>query len=262
MCRLLGIIANKPVDLRFSLVEGPKTIMSMSCWNPDGWGLGWYGDDGIPVIVKEPRQASESKLYHRTAAEGRSRIFVAHVRRATTGTTLSYENCHPFAEGSWIFAHNGSIKNYESLIECLTEPHREAIMGQTDSEILFHWILQNIEACGSVIDGVKAAIRKIQSYTALNFLLSDGKRLYAYRDATTCTDYYTLYWLVRYPSAPGPLEVRSTEVRVLLESKALRGERAVLVCSERLTDEAWKETPLGNLLVADEALEPKLVEVR
>lgn len=261
MCRLLGVIANKPVDLRFSLVEGPNTVMSMSHWNPDGWGVGWYRDDGTPVVIKEPTLAAASNRYHRTAAEGRSRIFIAHVRRATTGE-LSYENCHPFTKDNWIFAHNGSVEDYESLMECLTEAHRKSIMGETDSEILFHWLLQNIEACDSVIDGVKAAIEEIRSYTAINFLLSDGERMYAYREAKTSTDYYTLYWLVRYPTSPGPLEARSNEVKVLLESKAMRGEKAVLVCSEKLTDEPWKEIPLGDLLVVDETLEPKLVEVR
>jgi len=182
MCRLLGIIANKPVDLRFSLIEGPKTLRAMAVTNPDGWGLGWYDEEGNPVVHKEPITAEESWEYER-AAEGWSRIFIAHVRRATTGE-LSRENCHPFQSGRWLFAHNGSVHDHESLRRCLSSDREAAIQGQTDSEVFFQWLLQSIETCGSVLQGLQAALAEIRNYSALNFLLTNGKELYAYRDAS------------------------------------------------------------------------------
>jgi len=49
---------------------------------------------------------------------------------------------------------------------------------------------------------------------------------------------------------------------MLLKSKALQGERAVLVCSEQLTGEPWEEVPLGHLLRVGQCLKPELVRVK
>ncbi|GIW96108.1 MAG: hypothetical protein KatS3mg110_4149 [Pirellulaceae bacterium] len=260
MCRLLGIMANKEVDLRFSLVEGPHTLMGMSEWNPDGWGLGWY-EDGQPVVVKEPQKAGKSKEFVRRAAEARSLIFVAHVRKGTTGAK-SMENCHPFQWDRWLFAHNGSV-NREDLLGLLSEEHHAAIRGKTDSEVYFHWILQNIEREGDAVKGIKVALREVRNlqHSGLNFILSNGERLYGYREASRNYDYYSLYWLNRDPREPRPIRFESKEVRALLESKSLNNERAILVCSEKLTQEEWVEIPLRHLLVVSSDLETECVEM-
>jgi len=46
MCRLLGLVANKPVDLEFSLVK----FKEFASWNPDGWGIGWYENKKIKKL--------------------------------------------------------------------------------------------------------------------------------------------------------------------------------------------------------------------
>ncbi len=83
----------------------------------------------------------------------------------------------------------------------------------------------------------------------LNFLLSDGRSLYAFRYSKYNRDYYSLFWLKRDSAEPGPLEYLSDETSALIHSKSLRGEKTVLVCSERLTEENWKEIKVGTLLV-------------
>ncbi|MGC8720724.1 MAG: class II glutamine amidotransferase [Thermodesulforhabdaceae bacterium] len=259
MCRLLGVIANKEVDLRFSLYEGPKTLRDLSKENEDGWGLGWYRG-GSPKVVKEPRQAAESRGYRRTSAEARSRIFVAHVRKATKGSR-TMENCHPFKWNQWLFAHNGSV-DVEALFELLNEEHRNAIHGETDSEVYFHWILQNVEQKGDVVHGIRVALREARKvrHTGLNFLLTDGEKLYAYREASQSYNYYSLYSLSRDSRQPGPVSFES-KVGALLESKSLNNERAVLVCSEKLTQEEWLEIPLRHLLVISSNLKTNLIEM-
>ena len=72
----------------------------------------------------------------------------------------------------------------------------------------------------------------------------------------------SLFYLWRDPK-PGSIdELQSAEVQALLRSKALRGEMAVLVCSEKLTNEAWQEIPLGRLLVVSNNLSTNLVEIK
>ncbi len=260
MCRLLAVRANRPVDFRFSLLEGPQNFRQLSQHHPDGWGIGWYGPSG-PQVHKEPLAALASQRYVQTTAQATSRIFVAHVRFATRGKETS-ENCHPFLWRRWLFAHNGTLYHHDRLREQLHPQHREAIQGQTDSEVFFHWILQNIAEHASVPEGIAAAVEMLGHYKALNFLLSDGSCLYAYRDALGRESYYSLFWLQRDPSEPGPLVLKSQELRALLDSKQLQQEKAVLVCSERLTDEHWQQIPLGCLLVVGADLQVELISIR
>lgn len=260
MCRLFGLIANQPVDLVFSFLSGVKTLKDLSNENPDGWGVGWY-DDELPRCFKEPLPAHESLSYPREAKTIRTQIAVAHVRKATTGE-MTLENCHPFCWNSWIFAHNGSIKR-DVLFALLTESRRKAVQGSTDSEVLFHLLLQNIENEDDVIKGIRKGVEKASqfSYSSLNFILSDGISLFAYRDAAKRHGYYSLYYLIRNPTMAGPLSALSDETRMLLNSKSLAGEKAALICSEKLTDENWAQIPLRTLVIFNKSLQPILNEV-
>jgi predicted glutamine amidotransferase len=100
----------------------------------------------------------------------------------------------------------------------------------------------------------------VKSDSGLNFLLTDGVRLFAYRNSARNAGYYSLFFLERDPRSYEPKTLES-ELGVLIKSKSLRGERAVLVCSEKLTEEDWKEIPLGRLLVISADLNTAMVEV-
>jgi len=262
MCRLLGIIANKTVDLEFSLTGGGKAFRDFGRQNPDGWGMGWY-EGGAPQLHKEPVSATRSPELPRLAHSAHSALFLCHVRYATHGLR-NVQNCHPFSSDDWLFAHNGSVSR-DPLWAQLEKKRRERVKGSTDSEVCFHWILQNIDHHdGDVVEGLRSALEFLDAkgdYSAVNFILSDGHNLYAYRDATVNQNYYSLNYLSRDPSEPFPLTLES-EVGALLSSKLLRGERALLVSSETLTDEPWKEIPLGFLLRISSDLEPELEKIR
>jgi len=250
MCRLLGLIANKPVDLKFSL----ERFEEFASWNPDGWGIGWY-EEGKPKIFKEGISALDSKKFLTLSKEVRSKIIITHVRKGTEGES-SERNSHPFQYGNWIFAHNGSV-NRKYLLSQLKEEYKNNLKGETDSEVYFYYLIQCIEENKDVVDGIKKAIDKIMesSYIGLNFLLSDGNNLYAFRYSKYSKDYYSLYKLKRDPSTPGLIEYLSKETKALIRSKSLKGEKAVLVCSEKLTkDENWEEINIGSLLVINNNL--------
>lgn len=263
MCRLLGIRANGAVDLQFSLVGAPRSFSALSEENPHGWGMGWY-EHGEPHLYKEPSPAADSEAFHNQAVYQESDLFICHVRFASVGA-VSRENSHPFRFGNWLFAHNGSLSR-EPLLEALEERYQAHIEGQTDSEVYFYWLLQHIDQEKDVVRGIQAALLGVRdcSYSGLNFLLSDGETLYAYRDAAFNWKYYSLYFLERNPREHGPERFSSRETAALIQSKALRGEKAVLVCSEKLTDEdeEWREIPLGSLLIVSPGLEMNLVDLR
>ena len=262
MCRLLGLVANKHVDLKFSLHK----FKELSDRHPDGWGIGWYENNSTKVFkqgisAKDP----ESKLPH-LSKKVTSKIIIAHVRnKGKNGAPPSDVNSHPFQYKKWLFAHNGSIdRNY--LLSFLKDGYKNKLTGQTDSEVYFYLILQRIEDEGNVVEGIKKAIKEVRNrnYSGLNFLSSDGKNLYAFRYSSRSKSYYSLYRLKREPSIYGPIELLSQETKALLYSKSLKGESAVLICSEKLTkdkEEKWEEVGFGNLLIIEPNLNVKEVQI-
>jgi glutamine amidotransferase len=237
-------VCNRPVDLKFSL----ERFKEFANWNPDGWGIGWYENkeskifkQGIPATAKE----SELSVLSR---EVRSKIIIAHVRRGTDAEP-SEQNSHPFNHENWIFAHNGEV-NREHLLSLLKDEYKNRLEGETDSEVYFYLLLQCIEEEGNIIREVKKAVKKAieRTHGGLNFLLSDGRNLYAFRYSGYSRSYH-LYKLRRDPSKPEPIKFLSKETKALIHSKSLKGEKAVLVCSEKLTEEKWEEICFGNLLI-------------
>jgi len=144
------------------------------------------------------------------------------------------------------------LKNY------LLDEYKNKIIGETDSEIFFYLIIQSIEKNNDIKEGIKEAIEKIDEsniyYSGLNFLLTDGNNLYAFRYSKINQDYYSLYYLDRNPLNYDLLKLESEETKMLIQSKRLNREYAVLVCSEKLTEEKWISIGLGELLIINKNL--------
>lgn len=163
---------------------------------------------------------------------------------------------YPFKFENWIFAHNGSI-NRQKTIDNLSQDFKDEIRGETDSEVYFYFLLQKIKEHNDVISSLQQALSEITRfgrYTGLNFLLSDGNNLYAFRHAEKSVSYYTLYLLKRMSQYYMPFETSSEVTRQLLKSKSLNNEDAILICSEKLTDENWIEIENGILIKIDSKL--------
>ncbi len=257
MCRLLGVIANKVVEFEFST----KGFRELGKNNPDGWGIGWY-ERGEAKIFKEACSSKESKKYESACRKIKSHLIIEHVRLASCGN-ICEENSHPFTFHNWIFAHNGGVKKHKSLREKLVASYGENLGEDcTDSEIYFRFLVQNIEQIGDVEKGIRSGIQKICDeceHSGLNFLLSDRKKLYAYRNGRE------LFYLERNPEKLNKDEVYNTvseETKLMIESKMLNHEKAVVVCSERISNEpGWVKMEDGQLLVIDSKLNIKPIIV-
>jgi glutamine amidotransferase len=147
MCRWVAY-AGKQIYLEDLLFHQEHSIVkqslaaNQSSWvtNGDGFGVAWFGDKKTPGIFKDILPAWNDSNLRSLAAHIKTSLFFAHVR-ATTGTSVSRNNCHPFVWGNWVFMHNGKIGNWhdcrkdvEDLIDHSHYPFRE---GTTDSEALF-----------------------------------------------------------------------------------------------------------------------------
>lgn len=239
------------MEFRFSF----KKFKHLGERNRDGWGIGWYEHSGKANIKKEGCSAIESEIYDSLSERIYSHLIIEHVRWATTGQ-IGKANSHPFEFNNWIFAHNGSVSR-DLLFEQLKQGYRDGLMGDcTDSEVYFRFLLQSInEQGGDAVHGILCGLEKIYRIDedgAYNFLLSDGKHLYAYRDG------HSLYILKRFnvnSDDHSNFEALSKETQLLLTSKSLNREKAVVICSEEITDESnGEEIEQRELVIVDQNL--------
>src|SRR5215208_7060629 len=105
MCRLFGMVTGaRPARATFWLLDAPDSLSAQSRFQPDGTGLGWFDDDGIPWVDKAAIAAWEDATF---ALEARERF-------ASTGG-LRPENTHPFVQDGRMIAHNGVVEGLDQL---------------------------------------------------------------------------------------------------------------------------------------------------
>lgn len=242
MCRLLGVKSSQQNKIHDLLCECERPFKNFGMDNPDGWGIGWY-ENNRPLIYKEDVAAHESDELPKYAKCASSTLFISHVRKGS-GTSVCVKNCHPFHYGHWIFAHNGFVTS-EPITRQLSKPHIEALQGDTDSEVYFHWLLQSIDSAYDVALGVENALDMVRRdrHTALNFILTDGESLYAYRESDERQDYFSLF----------VSEIASLDINA---------KRRIIVCSERITADNWVEIPMKKLLVIGKDMTVRWKDIR
>ena len=129
MCRLFGMHGGEQrIRATFWLVDAPGSLREQSHRQLDGYGIGWFAQDGTPLVDKRPVAAFEDEAYLREARAARSMVFTAHLRAATRGTAR-FENTHPFEQHGRLFGHNGVIGDIELLEERLGE-HLDLVLPE------------------------------------------------------------------------------------------------------------------------------------
>ncbi|PVE25074.1 class II glutamine amidotransferase [Microvirga sp. KLBC 81] len=204
--------------------------------NGDGFGIGWYGERKEPGIYREVRPAWSDENLRSLCEQVRSGLFFAHVR-ASTGTSTTRANCHPFAHGRYLFMHNGQIGGYARIkrrIEAMIPDELyDRRQGTTDSEAIFLVALANglaeepVKAMARTLKQIRGLMEEAGIEEALRFTaaFTDGENLWAYRWACDAKP-PTLYF---------------------------REEKGnLLVVSEPIDDKTkgWREVPKGCSLVA------------
>ena len=255
MCELLGINANKNVNINFTW----RGFVKKGEENPNGWGIGWYQEirDGerIVSVIKQPIKATKSKIalaVPKLNIEGK--IIISHVRKATS--EIMYLNTHPFVRrifsvnqyDEWMFAHNGVLHNVESL------PKQLKPLGTTDSEAAFCYIMENLSGIATIKElftKLYELLDELSGYGTLNVLMSNGRYLFAY-------SHYPgkgMWFLRRHPPHKSYVRLLDEDFRVSLGDTKAEDEYAFLVATKRLTNEPWeKMTPKRLYIFRDGAL--------
>ncbi|HAA58237.1 MAG TPA: class II glutamine amidotransferase [Myxococcales bacterium] len=207
MCRLFGFRSVIPSQVHTSLMSADNALMVQSERHPDGWGVAYYVA-GAPHLIKSASTAIQDSLFQHVSGVVSSETVIAHLRKATQGE-LSIINTHPFQYGSWVFAHNGNLRNFsehrDELRAKIAPKLKRFILGGTDSEVLFYLILTHLERrvelhrAGVSIEDAVAAIQEtveevceiVGDYshddscgpyeTYLSFILSNGQMMLAHQ---------------------------------------------------------------------------------
>ncbi|MGN9767218.1 ergothioneine biosynthesis protein EgtC [Micromonospora sp. SD12] len=235
MCRHLAYLG-PPVTLRELLFDPPYSLARQS-WAPrdmrgggtinaDGFGVGWYPGDGEPVRYRRSQPIWSDPTIAQLAEVTSAGAVLAAVRSATVGMAVLDGAAAPFAEGRWLFSHNGVVRGWpDSMVPlAATLPVRDLLTldASTDSALLWTLVRHRLRA------GVKPARAIAETVTAvaaaapgsrLNLLLTDGRTVVA--------------------SAAGhALSIRATPASVLLASEP------------HDDDPGWQAVPEGRLVEA------------
>ncbi len=161
----------------------------------DGWGMVAYFRENFPqYLEREPHSVTQDigNFKNGIAAieEAKAKLAMIHFRKISVGKP-QISNTHPFLYKEWSFCHNGTIFDSDKISLEKLKP-----AGATDSERFFLYLMEHLDPADAA-KSIRAAITQIKKdfkYTSLTFLLSDGKKIYAYRDCDPqYSDYYTLH---------------------------------------------------------------------
>jgi gamma-glutamyl hercynylcysteine S-oxide hydrolase len=272
MCRHLAYLG-PPATLRSLLTDPPHSLFRQA-WAPrrqrhgtvnaDGFGIGWYADgDPVPARYRRGTPIWGDPSLPDLARVTRSRAVLAAVRSATEGTAPGEQAAAPFADGRWLFSHNGRLDGWpESAAELAaallpTGPRGAAVLlsleALVDSAFLWALIgrrLRDGDDMAAALAWTIAAIEAAGAAGRFNFLLTDGQAI----AATACGD--TL-WYRRSPDQPTrPGAAASADAHGSVGADA---HASVTVASEPDDDLAgWTEVPDRHVLTAT----PSLVSVR
>ncbi len=229
MCRMIGIKRfsyEKHRDFLLALAglarEG-RVPDGAKPGHMDGWGIGYYRDGSAILhrsaasILNEPRALEEQMR----RADG-SPVVILHLRKSAWKGTTAVENSHPFLSRNRLFAHNGTIRNYRSLLDSI--PGRGGLKKALDTEVFFHYLLEHCETTER-LRACFSDIIKSCSYSSLNCLMSDGKLLCAFREYSREPRYYTLY----HARTSGSDLVCSERVSPGLDWKMLRKRELLII---------------------------------
>ena len=259
MCRWLAYSGGKTL-LENVLIKPKDNLIDQSLsarfgtmtTNGDGFGIGWYGDNGTPGMFHSIRPAWNDTNLREIASHIESPLFLAHVR-ASSLAAIQETNCHPFRWGKWLFVHNGMVaeagKLRRDMLFGVAPEYFGNILGTTDSELMFHLALtfgleNDVPTALARMAGFVEDVARSHGIDAAIWMtlgISDGETLYSVRygsDQKSPTLYYS-------PDADEFSKVNP-------EFKDLFGQKARAIVSEPpgTYPQIWNEVPKNTLVIA------------
>jgi glutamine amidotransferase len=190
MCRHLAYLG-EPVTLRELLIDPPHGL-AVQAWAPrrqrhgtvnaDGFGVGWYADgDPEPARYRRAVPIWADPSFADVARVTRSDAVLAAVRSATAGTDAGEAAAAPYADGRWLFSHNGVLAGWPGaaggLAASLPPADLLALPARCDSALIWALVLARLRAGRGPAEALAATVGDLaarQLGGRFNFLLTDG----------------------------------------------------------------------------------------
>ena len=266
MCRLFGFRSAVPSRAHKSLLHAENSVVEQSRLHPHGWGIGWFAGEEA-CVVKSGNAAHDCERFLRASSALSSHTMVVHVRRATVGV-VDHMNAHPFQFGRWVFAHNGTVFGMEEglrewMEEQIDEGFRPMLLGDTDSECLFWFLLSALTDNGVdhsgrrpsdpdvVADIVRRALRAVDEEAQqrgldrpiVNCILTNGTLFFAHRAGMPLFLSTQKHFCPDFETCPEPSKVCMELVR-----PAGHPVNHLLVASEAIgaDENRWEPVPDGG----------------
>jgi glutamine amidotransferase len=195
MCRHLGYLgtACSPAGLVFDAPHSlehqshaPADMRGGGTVNADGFGLGWYPDEGAPVRYRRPDPLWTDESLPVLARSVRTTAFLAAVRSGTTGMPVTEAACAPFADGPWLFSHNGVVRGWPDSVADIASrlPVTDLLTmaAPIDSVLLWALLRRRLRAGGDPVTATGELVTEVAEAapgSRLNLLLTDGTVLVA-----------------------------------------------------------------------------------
>jgi glutamine amidotransferase len=141
---------------------------------------------GSPARYRSDRPIWADPGFAALAAVTSAPAVLAAVRSATPGLPVTATAAAPFADGRWLFSHNGVIRGWPDTVAGLAAelPVRDLLTldAPTDSALLWALVRHGLRAGAdpaAVLAGVVRAVETAAPGSRLNLLLTDGSAVWA-----------------------------------------------------------------------------------
>lgn len=244
--------------LNFDMQSSPLiNIKSIDTKNQSsGWGFGWYPNDDYSAFVIKDTTLNDDKLSNNISDLNnfRSTTFICKTKCAAKNYTL--HDLQPFswrfAGKDWLFMHNGDVKKSE-----LKKVHTTGLdfltpLGNTDSELLFCYLLGKIRLSGakeiSELHGktILKWLTEIESFGTMDLVLSDRKTLLVYHGVNSNKEIYLTK--IAPPQNIGRFE--SDSITMQMDNPKDEYNSCLIACSEPLTNTKQELMTAGQLVIA------------
>lgn len=200
MCRHLAYLG-PPTTLAALVLEPPHGLLRQSyapadmrgggTVNADGFGVGWYPAQDLDASPDAVRYRSATPIWSDPAFADlagvtRTTAALAAVRSATVGMPVTAAASAPFAQGRWLFSHNGVVRGWPeavgTLAAALPVVDLLTLEAPTDSALLWALVRHRLRAGKDGADALACVVEDVAAAapdSRLNLLLTDGATIWA-----------------------------------------------------------------------------------